>query len=156
MCDLFLGCEEALKETGNSVKNWPLKLSWILNETIMEVGNIIRKLLLLKVFLLSYKNTQLLFCDSAFWYFHETNINQRFLGVTQKYELCAFPFPFPYLLNSKIFIRLSTLFLWIMLLRIFYLFIWQSCIFENIGQSKLLLKRNCNAFRWECKFSFTT
>ena len=93
MCDLFLGCEEALKETGNSVKNWPLKLSWILNETIMEVGNIIRKLLLLKVFLLSYENTQLLFCDSAFWYFHETNINQRFLGVTQKYELCAFPFP---------------------------------------------------------------
>ena len=29
----------------------------------------------------------IIFCDSAFEYFHETNINQLFWGVTQKYEL---------------------------------------------------------------------
>ena len=53
----------------------------------MEVGNITKAATFKSFLHLSYKNTQLLFCDSAFWYFHETNINQWFLGVTQKYEL---------------------------------------------------------------------
>ena len=42
----------------------------------MEVGNI-TKAATFKGFLhLSYKNTQLLFCDSDFKYFHETNISR--------------------------------------------------------------------------------
>ena len=54
----------------------------------MDVGIDITNAATFKSFLhLSYKNTQLLFFDSAFLYFHETNINQWFLGVTQKYEL---------------------------------------------------------------------
>ena len=43
----------------------------------MDVGINITNAATFKSFLhLSYKNTQLLFFDSAFLYFHETNINQ--------------------------------------------------------------------------------
>ena len=78
---------KTLKEMRNSFKKWPLKLWWISNKTIMEVGNI-TKVATFKSFLhLSYKNTQLLFlCDSGLWYFLEA----WFLGVTQKYELRVF------------------------------------------------------------------
>ena len=53
----------------------------------MEVGNI-KKTATFKSFPhINYKNTQLLIFVTAFQYFHETNINRSFLGVTQKYEL---------------------------------------------------------------------
>ena len=71
----------------NSFKKWPLHLWWISDKTIIEVGNITKAATLKSVLHLSYKNTQLLFCDSAFSYFHETNINRWFWGITQKYEL---------------------------------------------------------------------
>ena len=40
----------------------------------MEVGNITKAATFESFLDLSYKNTQ--FCDSAFQYFHETNINR--------------------------------------------------------------------------------
>ena len=56
----------------------------------MEVGNITKAATCkLPTFHLSYKTTQLLFCDSAFYYFHETGINRLFFRVRQKYELRA-------------------------------------------------------------------
>ena len=77
----------ALKETRNSIKKWPLNLWWVSNKAIIEVGNI-TKAATFKGFLhLSYKNTQLLFCDSVFSIFQEKIINRWFLWVTQKYEL---------------------------------------------------------------------
>ena len=36
-----------------------------------------------------WKHTITFFCDSALWYFHETNINRWFLGLTQNCELCV-------------------------------------------------------------------
>ena len=57
---------EALKETHNSFKKWPLNLWWISNKTIMEVGNITKAATSKSFFHLSYKNTKLLFLCSAF------------------------------------------------------------------------------------------
>ena len=52
----------------------------------MEVGNITKAATFESFLFLSYKNTQSR-NDRAFQYFHETNINRLFFGVTQKYEL---------------------------------------------------------------------
>ena len=54
----------------------------------MKTGNVIKAATFKSFLHQSYKNTQLLFFVTVlFNYFHETNINRRFLGVTQKYEL---------------------------------------------------------------------
>ena len=58
--------EISLNETHNSLKKWPLNLWWISNKTITEVGNITKASTFKSFPHLSYKNTQLLFCDSAF------------------------------------------------------------------------------------------
>ena len=42
----------------------------------MEVGNITKSAIFKSFLHLSYKNTQSFFCDSAFSYFNETNINR--------------------------------------------------------------------------------
>ena len=55
----------SLKEKQNSFKNWPLNLWWISNKTIMEVGNITKAATFPSFLHLSYKNTTLLFWDSA-------------------------------------------------------------------------------------------
>ena len=77
-----------LKETRNWFKKWPLNYWWISNKTIMKTGNVTKAATFKSFLHQSYKNTQLLFFVTVlFNYFHETNINRRFLGVTQKYEL---------------------------------------------------------------------
>ena len=54
----------------------------------MKTGNVTKAATFKSFLHQSYKNTQLLFFVTVlFNYFHETNINRRFLGVTQKYEL---------------------------------------------------------------------
>ena len=55
-----------LKEMRNSFNKWPLNLRWISNKTIVEVGNIAKDATFKSYLHLSYKNTQWLFCDSAF------------------------------------------------------------------------------------------
>ena len=55
---------------------------------IMEIDNVTKAATFKSFLHQSYKNTQLLFFVTVlFNYFHETNINRWFLGVTQKYEL---------------------------------------------------------------------
>ena len=53
----------------------------------MEVRNVTKAATFKSFLCLSYYITQLLFCNRAFQYFHEINIKQWFLQVTQKYEL---------------------------------------------------------------------
>ena len=55
-----------LKEMRNSFNKGPLNLWWISNKTIVEVGNIAKAATFKSYLHLSYKNTQWLFCDSAF------------------------------------------------------------------------------------------
>ena len=57
---------EFLKEMPNSFKKRPLSLWWVSNKTIMEVENITKVATFNSYLHLSYKNTQLLFYDSAF------------------------------------------------------------------------------------------
>ena len=79
---------KTLKETRNSLKKCPLNLWWALNKSIMEVGNITNTATFKRFLHLSYKNTQLFLLWQCFFnIFHKANINQWFLGVTQKYEL---------------------------------------------------------------------
>ena len=56
----------SLKETHSSFKKWPLNLLWISNKTIIEFGYIAKTATFKSFLYLSYKNTKLLFCDSAF------------------------------------------------------------------------------------------
>ena len=56
----------------------------------MEVESITKAANFKSFLHLSYNNTRLLFQNSAFLYFHETNINRLFWRVTQKHELCVF------------------------------------------------------------------
>ena len=67
-----------------SFKKWPMNLWWISNKSIIEVGNV-KIAATFKSFLhLSYKYTYLLFLWECYQkYFHETNINRWFLGITQ-------------------------------------------------------------------------
>ena len=53
----------------------------------MELRNIAKAATFKSFPQIIYKNTITYFYDSVFQYFHETNINQLFLRVTQKYEL---------------------------------------------------------------------
>ena len=73
------------------LKKWPLNLWWISSKSIIEVRNITKAATFNNLLHLSYKYTQLLFLWQCFFvtieYFHETNINWWFWGVTQKYEL---------------------------------------------------------------------
>ena len=65
--NFFLESESpTLKETRNSLKKWPLNLWWFSHETIMKVENITKAATFKSFLHLSHKNSQLLFCDSAF------------------------------------------------------------------------------------------
>ena len=57
---------QSLKETRNSFEKWSLNLRWISNKTIMKIGNVSKAATFKSFFHQSYKNTQLLFCDSSF------------------------------------------------------------------------------------------
>ena len=83
---VYIDVNQMFKETRSSFKKWPLNL-WISNKTIMEVGNITKAATFKSFLYLSYKSTKLLFLRQRFLIFQKTDINQWFLGVTQKYEL---------------------------------------------------------------------
>ena len=76
--DLAVHSSKRVKEMRNSFKKWPLNPWWISNKTIIEVGNITKATTLKSFLHISHKKHNYFFCDSVF---HETNINQRFLGV---------------------------------------------------------------------------
>ena len=79
-----------LNEMRNSFKKWPLNLWSISNKAIMEVRNITKAATFKSFLYLSYKKTHDYFFVTVLLNIsHEKNINQWFLGVTQKYELCA-------------------------------------------------------------------
>ena len=66
-----------LKETPNSFKKWPWNLWLISSKAILELGNITKAEL----------RTITFFKAVLFNISHEKNINQKFLGFIQKYEL---------------------------------------------------------------------
>ena len=80
-----------IKGTLNSLKKWPLKLWWISNKTIMEVGNNAKAATFKSFLHLSYKNTQLLFLWTVlFNIFMRQTITNDLWGLHKNMN-CVFP-----------------------------------------------------------------